>query len=39
MVADKIKLVGFDSDDKLIKLPTDGTIVALVVQRSLPGGL
>jgi ribose transport system substrate-binding protein len=31
-VADKIKLVGFDSDDKLIKLLTDGTIVALVVQ-------
>jgi ribose transport system substrate-binding protein len=31
-VADKIKLVGFDSDDKLIKLLADGTIVALVVQ-------
>jgi ribose transport system substrate-binding protein len=31
-VADKIKLVGFDSDAKLIKLLTDGTIVALVVQ-------
>jgi ribose transport system substrate-binding protein len=31
-IADKIKLVGFDSDDKLIKLLTDGTIVALVVQ-------
>jgi ribose transport system substrate-binding protein len=31
-VADKIKLVGFDSDDKLIKLLTDGTITALVVQ-------
>jgi ribose transport system substrate-binding protein len=31
-VADKIKVVGFDSDDKLIKLLTDGTIVALVVQ-------
>src|SRR5450755_1525309 len=31
-VADKIKLVGFDSDDKLVKLLTDGTIVALVVQ-------
>jgi ribose transport system substrate-binding protein len=31
-VADKIKLVGFDSDDKLIKLLTDGTIVALVLQ-------
>jgi ribose transport system substrate-binding protein len=31
-VADKIKLVGFDSDDKLIKLLKDGTIVALVVQ-------
>src|SRR5882724_455746 len=29
---DKIKLVGFDSDDKLVKLLTDGTIVALVVQ-------
>src|SRR6478672_9949465 len=26
-VADKIKLVGFDSDDKLIKLLKDGTIV------------
>jgi ribose transport system substrate-binding protein len=31
-VADKIKLVGFDSDDKLIKLLKDGTITALVVQ-------
>ncbi len=31
-VADKIKLVGFDSDDKLIKLLTDGSIAALVVQ-------
>ena len=31
-VADKIKVVGFDSDDKLVKLLTDGTIVALVVQ-------
>ena len=31
-IADKIKLVGFDSDDKLIKLLNDGTIVALVVQ-------
>jgi ribose transport system substrate-binding protein len=31
-VADKIKLVGFDSDDKLVKLLTDGNIVALVVQ-------
>jgi ribose transport system substrate-binding protein len=31
-MADKIKLVGFDSDAKLIKLLTDGTIVALVVQ-------
>ena len=31
-VGDKIKLVGFDSDDKLVKLLTDGTIVALVVQ-------
>jgi ribose transport system substrate-binding protein len=31
-VADKIKLVGFDSDDKLIKLLTDGNISALVVQ-------
>jgi ribose transport system substrate-binding protein len=30
--ADKIKLVGFDSDDKLIKFLTDGTITALVVQ-------
>ena len=31
-VADKIKLVGFDSDDKLVNLLKDGTIVALVVQ-------
>jgi ribose transport system substrate-binding protein len=31
-VADKIKLVGFDSDDKLVKLLTDGNISALVVQ-------
>ena len=31
-VGDKIKLVGFDSDDKLIKLLKDGTITALVVQ-------
>ncbi len=30
--ADTIKLVGFDSDDKLIKLLKDGTITALVVQ-------
>ena len=30
--ADAIKLVGFDSDDKLIKFLTDGTIYALVVQ-------
>src|SRR3984893_3834696 len=32
-VADKIKLVGFDSDDKIIKLLTNGTSVALVVQH------
>ncbi|MET0503620.1 MAG: ABC transporter substrate-binding protein [Candidatus Binatia bacterium] len=31
-VADKIKLVGFDSDDKLVKLLADGSITALVVQ-------
>jgi ribose transport system substrate-binding protein len=31
-VADKIKLVGFDSDDKLVKLLKDGNIVALIVQ-------
>ncbi|HEY5742736.1 MAG TPA: ABC transporter substrate-binding protein, partial [Terrimicrobiaceae bacterium] len=31
-LADKIKLVGFDSDDKLVKLLADGTIAALVVQ-------
>jgi ribose transport system substrate-binding protein len=31
-VADKIKLIGFDSDDKLVKLLSDGTIAALVVQ-------
>ena len=31
-VADKIKLIGFDSDDKLVKLLKDGVIAALVVQ-------
>jgi ribose transport system substrate-binding protein len=31
-VADKVKLVGFDSDAKLVKFLSDGTIVALVVQ-------
>jgi ribose transport system substrate-binding protein len=31
-VADKIKLVGFDSDHKLIEFLADGTIAALVVQ-------
>jgi ribose transport system substrate-binding protein len=31
-VADKIKLVGFDSDDKLVKFLSDGNIAALVVQ-------
>ncbi len=30
--ADKVKLIGFDSDDKLVKFLTDGTIAALVVQ-------
>jgi ribose transport system substrate-binding protein len=30
--ADKIKLVGFDSDDKTVKFLADGTIVGLVVQ-------
>src|SRR5207244_3538605 len=30
--ADKIKLVGFDSDDKLVKFLKDGNIAALVVQ-------
>ena len=30
--ADTIKLIGFDSDDKLIKFLNDGTIYALVVQ-------
>jgi ribose transport system substrate-binding protein len=30
--ADTIKLIGFDSDDKLVKFLTDGTIYALVVQ-------
>lgn len=30
--SNKIKLVGFDSDDKLIKLLKDGTIAALIVQ-------
>jgi ribose transport system substrate-binding protein len=29
---DTIKLIGFDSDDKLVKFLTDGTIYALVVQ-------
>ena len=31
-VADTIKLVGFDSDDKLVKLLADGHLAALVVQ-------
>jgi ribose transport system substrate-binding protein len=31
-IADKIGLVGFDSDEKLIRFLTDGTIAALVVQ-------
>ena len=31
-VADKIKLVAFDSDDKTVKFLKDGTIAALVVQ-------
>jgi len=31
-MADKIKLIGFDSDTKLVKFLTDGTIAALVVQ-------
>lgn len=31
-VGDTIKLVGFDSDDKLVKFLGDGTITALVVQ-------
>ncbi len=30
--ADKIKLIGFDSDDKLVKFLTDGVIAGLVVQ-------
>jgi ribose transport system substrate-binding protein len=30
--ADKIKLIGFDSDDKLVKLLSDGTIAGLVIQ-------
>jgi ribose transport system substrate-binding protein len=30
--ADKIKLIGFDSDDKLISFLKDGTIAALVIQ-------
>jgi ribose transport system substrate-binding protein len=29
---DKINLIGFDSDDELVKLPQEGTITALVVQ-------
>jgi ribose transport system substrate-binding protein len=31
-IANKIKLVGFDSDDKLVKLLKDGNIAALIVQ-------
>jgi ribose transport system substrate-binding protein len=31
-VADRIKLVGFDSDDTVVKLLANGTIAALVVQ-------
>ncbi len=31
-MADKIKLIGFDSDNKLVKFLSDGTIAALVVQ-------
>jgi len=31
-VADKVSLIGFDSDDKLVGFLTDGTIDALVVQ-------
>ena len=31
-LGNKIKLVGFDSDDKLVKLLKDGTIAALIVQ-------
>ena len=31
-LANKIKLVGFDSDDKLVKLLKDGNIAALIVQ-------
>ena len=31
-VADKIKLVGFDSDDRLVKLLRNGNIAALIVQ-------
>jgi ribose transport system substrate-binding protein len=38
-IADKIKLVGFDSDDKLVKLLSDGTIAALVVQDPYRMGL
>ena len=32
-VADKIKLIGFDSDDKLIGYLKDGTIYALIIQN------
>jgi ribose transport system substrate-binding protein len=31
-LGDKIKLIGFDSDEKLVKLLSDGNIAALVVQ-------
>ena len=31
-VGDKLTLIGFDSDDKLVKLLTDGSIYALIVQ-------
>lgn len=31
-LGDKLTLIGFDSDDKLVKLLTDGSIYALIVQ-------
>ena len=37
--ADKIKLVAFDSDDKLVGFLKDGTIAALIVQDPVPDGL
>jgi ribose transport system substrate-binding protein len=37
--ADKIKLVGFNYDDKLVGFLKDGTIAVLVVQDPIPDGI